>query len=77
MCRPGCLITTPGGMPAAWRLASPKPAERKVAADRLAHAARCQAPRPGPFLDACAVYGMRGPARPAGGPDPGSAPSFV
>jgi hypothetical protein len=28
----------------------------------------------GPFLDDCAVYGMRGPARPAGGPDAGSAP---
>jgi hypothetical protein len=28
----------------------------------------------GPFLDDCAVYGMRGPARPTGGPDSGSAP---
>jgi hypothetical protein len=28
----------------------------------------------GPFLDDCAVYGMRGPARPTSGPDSGSAP---
>ena len=31
----------------------------------------------GPFLDDCAVYGMRGPARPADGPDSGSAPGPV
>jgi hypothetical protein len=28
----------------------------------------------GPFLDDCAVYGMRGPAGPVGGPDSGQAP---
>jgi hypothetical protein len=41
------LITTPDGMPVAWCLADPKPGEREVAADLLAHAARAGALPPG------------------------------
>jgi hypothetical protein len=37
-------------MPVAWRLASPKPGERGVAAELLAHAARTGALRPGLIL---------------------------
>ena len=41
------LVTAPDGMPAAWCPASPKPGEREVARDLLAHAARSGALRPG------------------------------
>jgi len=41
------LITTPDGMPIAWRMASPAIGEREVAAELLAHATRTAALRPG------------------------------